>query len=231
MASGNTRGSMRKRVKRARREISKGSEGYGKEKVPKALIKKVQSFVRSAVLLAEREKRQVSIYFVSRVLQGAELNYPKLEKLILALVHDARRLQRYFQAHPIWVLADKPIKLILARLEESGRIAKWANELGEHDIEFKGCNSVKGQILADFLAKTPSIEDKDMETKKPKTTNEASNLRSTWKLYTDGASSFDGYGVGLILVSLEGKEYTYTLRFEFETTNNEAEYEALLARL
>lgn len=33
----------------------------------------------SAVLLAEREKRQVPIYFVSQVLQGAELNYPELE--------------------------------------------------------------------------------------------------------------------------------------------------------
>ncbi|GJZ69771.1 reverse transcriptase domain-containing protein [Tanacetum coccineum] len=154
-----------------------------------------------------------------------------MEKLILALIHDARRLQRYFQAHPIWVLADKPIKLILARLEESGRIAKWANELGEHDIEFKGRKYVKRQILADFLAKIPSIEDKGMDTKKPKTTNEALNSRSTWKLYTDRASSFDGYGVGLILVSPEGKEYTYTLRFEFKTTNNEAEYEALLARL
>ncbi|GJV60259.1 reverse transcriptase domain-containing protein [Tanacetum coccineum] len=48
----------------------------------------------SNVLLTEREERQVPIYFVSRVLQGAELNYPALEKLILALVHAARRLQR-----------------------------------------------------------------------------------------------------------------------------------------
>jgi ribonuclease HI len=30
---------------------------------------------------------------------------------------------------------------------------------------------------------------------------------------------------------LEGKEYTYALSFEFEATNNEAEYEALLAGL
>ena len=64
----------------------------------------------SAVLLAEREKKQVPIYFVSRVLQGAEINYPDLEKLVLALVHAARRLQKYFQAHPITVLTDKPIK-------------------------------------------------------------------------------------------------------------------------
>ncbi|GJT80799.1 reverse transcriptase domain-containing protein [Tanacetum coccineum] len=46
----------------------------------------------SAALLEEREERQVPIYFPIRVLQGAELNYPQLEKLILALVHAARRL-------------------------------------------------------------------------------------------------------------------------------------------
>ncbi|GKC67446.1 reverse transcriptase domain-containing protein [Tanacetum coccineum] len=38
-------------------------------------------------------------------------------------------------------------------------------------------------------------------------------------------------GAGLMLISPEGREYTYALRFEFETTNNEAEYEALLAGL
>ncbi|GJS33209.1 reverse transcriptase domain-containing protein [Tanacetum coccineum] len=46
----------------------------------------------SAVLLIRRKEREVLIYFISRVLQGAELNYPALEKLILALVHAARRL-------------------------------------------------------------------------------------------------------------------------------------------
>nr|GEZ11848.1 zinc finger, CCHC-type [Tanacetum cinerariifolium] len=50
---------------------------------------------------------------------------------------------------------------------------------------------------------------------------------NTWKLYTNGASSSNGSGAGLILVSLEEKEYTYALRFELESTNNEAKYEAL----
>nr|GEY10518.1 hypothetical protein [Tanacetum cinerariifolium] len=36
---------------------------------------------------------------------------------------------------------------------------------------------------------------------------------------------------GLMLTDPEGKEYTYALSFRFETTNNEAEYEALLAGL
>ncbi|GKD26090.1 reverse transcriptase domain-containing protein [Tanacetum coccineum] len=67
----------------------------------------------SIVLLTRREEREVPIYFVSSVLQGAKLNCPSLEKLILALVHAARRLQSYFQAHPIMVLTNAPIKQTL----------------------------------------------------------------------------------------------------------------------
>ncbi|GJZ47906.1 reverse transcriptase domain-containing protein [Tanacetum coccineum] len=106
-----------------------------------------------------------------------------------------------------------------------GRIAKWAIELGEHEIEFRGRNFFKRQILAE----TPSAEDR--ETKVEETKGKGPGLKNAWKLFTDGASSFDGSRAGLMLVSPEGKEYTYALRFEFETTNNEAKYEALLAGL
>ncbi|GKC08315.1 reverse transcriptase domain-containing protein, partial [Tanacetum coccineum] len=41
----------------------------------------------SAVLLTEREAKQMPIYFVSRALRGPELNYTSMEKLVLALVH------------------------------------------------------------------------------------------------------------------------------------------------
>ncbi|GJT86705.1 reverse transcriptase domain-containing protein [Tanacetum coccineum] len=160
----------------------------------------------SSVLLAKIGKRQFPIYFISRTLEGADLDYLELEKLILALVNVARRLRRFFQAHPIRILTNKPIKQFLARPEKSGRIAKWAIELGEHDIEFRGCYFVKGQILADFLAKTPSAEDEEMEAKKA--TDEESESENLWKLYTDGALSFDGSEVGMMLVSHEGKEYT-----------------------
>ncbi|GJZ77272.1 putative reverse transcriptase domain, ribonuclease H-like domain protein [Tanacetum coccineum] len=125
---------------------------------------------------------------------GAKLEYQKLEKLTLALVYAARRLRRYFQAYPIQVLRDKPIKQILARPKKSGCIAKWAIELGEHEIEFRGRNSVKGQILADFLAETPSKEgegakDEEAKRKEPEP-------KKAWKLFTDEASSSDGSGAG-----------------------------------
>ncbi|GJS44893.1 ARID DNA-binding domain-containing protein [Tanacetum coccineum] len=52
-----------------------------------------------------------------------------------------------------------------------------------------------------------------------------------WTLFTDGASSIEGSGAGLILTDPNGQEVTYALRFDFKTSNNEAEYEALIARL
>ncbi|GKD94655.1 reverse transcriptase domain-containing protein [Tanacetum coccineum] len=156
----------------------------------------------SAVLLAERRKKQIPIYFKSQALKWAKMEYPWLKKLTLALVYATRRLQQYFQAHPIQILTDKPIKQILARPEKSGR-----------------------QILAE----TPTTESKEKETQNVK--NEELDPENTWKLYTDGASRSDDSGAGLILVNPEGREYTYALRFEFATTNNEVAYEAMLASL
>ncbi|GJV84797.1 reverse transcriptase domain-containing protein [Tanacetum coccineum] len=111
---------------------------------------------------------------------------------------------------------------MLTKPEKTGRMAKWAIELEEHDIVFLGRN--EKETPTDFLVEIP-FEDNERK-EKPK---ELPYSNSKWRLYIDEASNSDGSGVGLMLIDPEGKEYTYALRFEFETTNNEAEYEALLA--
>nr|GEX58196.1 reverse transcriptase domain-containing protein [Tanacetum cinerariifolium] len=55
--------------------------------------------------------------------------------------------------------------------------------------------------------------------------------KEPWTLFTDGSSCVDGSGAGLILTSPEGVEFTYAMRFQFTASNNEAEYEALVAGL
>ncbi|GJX17098.1 reverse transcriptase domain-containing protein [Tanacetum coccineum] len=79
---------------------------------------------------------------------------------------------------------------------------------------------------ADFLVDIPFEDNKKKE--KPK---EVPDSNSKWILYTDRASNSDGSRAGLMLIDPKGKEYIYALRFEFETTNNEAKYEAWLAGL
>nr|GEX29997.1 reverse transcriptase domain-containing protein [Tanacetum cinerariifolium] len=48
----------------------------------------------SAVLMTEKGVIQTPIYFISRALQGPELNYTQMEKLVMSLVFAAKRLRR-----------------------------------------------------------------------------------------------------------------------------------------
>ncbi|GKC26766.1 reverse transcriptase domain-containing protein [Tanacetum coccineum] len=52
-----------------------------------------------------------------------------------------------------------------------------------------------------------------------------------WTLYTDRASSLKGVGAGLVPIDPTRTKYTYAIRLNFSSTNNEADYEALLAGL
>nr|GFB86106.1 reverse transcriptase domain-containing protein [Tanacetum cinerariifolium] len=56
-------------------------------------------------------------------------------------------------------------------------------------------------------------------------------LSDPWILFTDGSSCINRFGSGLIITNPKGMEFTYALRFRFNATNNEAEYEALIAGL
>ncbi|GKB22474.1 reverse transcriptase domain-containing protein [Tanacetum coccineum] len=177
----------------------------------------------STVLMTERGTVQTLIYFVSRALSGPELNYTPIEKLVLALVFTAKRLRRYFQAHPIAVITDQPIKQIISRPDVAGRLQKWSVMLGEHNITYRPRTSVKEQILVDFLEEKPN--------EAPPDTSVGKTPQEPWTLFMDGSSYVDGSGVGLIMISPEGTEFTYALRFQFIASNNEAEYEALIAGL
>ena len=52
-----------------------------------------------------------------------------------------------------------------------------------------------------------------------------------WKLYVDGSSNENGSGVRVILITPVGSRFHFALRFDFNASNNKAEYEALLAGL
>ena len=113
-----------------------------------------------------------------------------------------------------------------------GRIAKWGTILGAFDIKYMSCTSVKGQILANLVAEftEPALEEmstiQNMDGKSVGTIS----LQEPpfWKVYVDGAANQKGSGVGLVLISPEKLTIEKSLRLGFSTTNNEAEYEALL---
>ena len=88
---------------------------------------------------------------MSKALKKTETNYSAMEKLVLALVFAAKRLRRYFQAHPIAVITDQPIKQVISKPDASGRLQKWSVLLGEYNISYKPRTAIKGHILSDFI--------------------------------------------------------------------------------
>ena len=75
-----------------------------------------------------------------------------MEKLAFAFLVAARKLKSYFQAHTIVVLMDKPLRKAMSSPEVAGRMALWAVELSEFDIQYHPRTAVKGQVMADFIA-------------------------------------------------------------------------------
>ena len=92
--------------------------------------------VVSAVLVREKEKVQWPVYYVSKRLIDTEIRYPELEKLALALVIASRKLRPYFHVHSIEVLTNYPLRQMLQKHEASGRLLKWAIELGQFNVNY-----------------------------------------------------------------------------------------------
>ena len=81
----------------------------------------------SAALIREEGAKQLPVYYVSQAFQGAESRYPRIEKIAFALIVASRKLRQYFQANPILVMTDQPIKKSMNKLEAAGRMVNLVN--------------------------------------------------------------------------------------------------------
>ena len=91
----------------------------------------------NAALVRDEGGSQRPVYFISRAFRGAEERYPRMEKLAFALVTATRKLKPYFQAHTIIILMDQPLKKAMSSPEAAERMALWAIELSEFDVQYR----------------------------------------------------------------------------------------------
>nr|GEX40126.1 reverse transcriptase domain-containing protein [Tanacetum cinerariifolium] len=128
----------------------------------------------SAVLMTEQGMAQTPVYFINRALQGPELNYSPMEKLVLSLVFAAKRLRRYFQAHPITrtsikgqILADFLNEIPSNASQASNNEAKYealiaglriATQMGVKNIQANvDSKLVANQVLGTYIAKEDNM--------------------------------------------------------------------------
>ncbi|RDY11317.1 Retrovirus-related Pol polyprotein from transposon 17.6, partial [Mucuna pruriens] len=106
---------------------------------------------------------------------------------------------------PSPVRTDLPIRKVLRKPDMARRMVAWSAQ-----------GHVKAQALADFITElTPEGPPTDS--------------KGEWYLSVDGSTNQSGSGVGVILEGLDGVLIEKSLHFDFRASNNQAEYEALLA--
>jgi hypothetical protein len=154
------------------------------------------------------------------VLSETKAWYTQIQKLLYAVVLARRKLQHYFEAHPVTVVSSFPLGEIIRNPDAVGRIAKWSVELMGETLAHAPHNAIKSQILADFVAEWT-------DTQLPLLQIQA----ECWTLYFDGSVMKTGAGAGLLFMSLLGEHMRYVIRLHFPVSNNMAEYEALLCGL
>jgi hypothetical protein len=179
--------------------------------------------VVSTAIVVERgesdtnRKIQYTVYFINEVLSNSKTRYFHIMKLAYAFLITSRKLSHYFQVHQIEVHTSSTLGEILNNREAIGKIAKWAIELSMHDIVYKPRIAIKAQALSDFIAEWT-------ETQAPRKEREL----EYWTINFDGSLQLQGAVVGILVTSPKGESFKYVLLMHFLTSNNTAEYEALL---
>ena len=92
-----------------------------------------------------------------------------------------RKLPHYFQVHMVYMLTEHPLQSLLKKFDFMGRIAKWGMRLRSFDVSYKPQNTIKGQVLVDFVAEFTAIVS---------SVNWVCSISlRPWQVYMDGASN------------------------------------------
>ena len=105
---------------------------------------------------------------------------------------------------------DHPLKQVLQRSEASGRLLKWNIELSQFDLNFQPRRSIRGQVIADFIAEF-TVPEEDIANEEADPPNLLLDP-SAWRLYTDGARNDKRSGAGVVLETPEKWLISYVIR-------------------
>ena len=117
---------------------------------------------------------------------------------MFTLIIASRKLRPYFQANPILVMMDQPIKKSMNKPEAAGKIVQWAIEFSQFDIKYHPRIAIKVQALADFITEF-TLPDEGSPT----------NETEWWTIQTDGSSAQRRGGVGVVITTLDEEVLKY----------------------
>ena len=102
----------------------------------------------------------------------------------------SRKFKQYFLGHPITVVSSAPLGDIFENKGTTCWVAKWAIELGPHDLKYVPRAAIKSQALVGLINDWTELQ---MPEDKPANTY--------WTIHFDGSRKLEGSGAGVILTS------------------------------
>ena len=100
-----------------------------------------------------------SIYYASKTLQGAQLNYTVTEKELLAVVFAFDKFRSYLVGKKVIVYIDhSAIKYLVEKKDAKPRLIRWVLLLQEFDLEIKDRKGIENQV-ADHLSRLEQNRD------------------------------------------------------------------------
>ncbi|KAM1262754.1 hypothetical protein ACFX2G_028456 [Malus domestica] len=106
--------------------------------LPFELMCDASDYALGAVLGQRKDKRPHVIYYASRTLNDAQLNYSTTEKELLAVVFALDKFRSYLIGTKVIVFTDHAaLKYLLTKKEAKPRLIRWILLLQEFDIEIR----------------------------------------------------------------------------------------------
>ncbi|XP_058211501.1 uncharacterized protein LOC131323671 [Rhododendron vialii] len=195
----------------------------------------VSDHATSAVLVQKEGMEHQPIFYSSKTMTNSQTRYLPMEKLALALTDTSSRILKFSQdlanfdiqfeprtAIKGWALADFFAELTPGLQDKANALATAAEEARIQDEEVleEPCRHPAEPLHARYT----------LGQKKPKRQWRLFS-GDAWRTTVDGASNVHGAGAGIVLVSPSGTVHESVVSIGYPATNNEAEYEALIAGL
>ena len=126
--------------------------------LPFELISDASDFAVGAILGQRKEKVFYAIYYASRTLNDAQLNYATTEKELLVVMFAFDKFRPYLIGNKVIVVTDhSAIKYLMTKKDAKPRLICWVLLLQEFDVEIQDKKDSENMV-ADHLSRLETPE-------------------------------------------------------------------------